>query len=164
MANKLIAKLDVDMDEELDFVLLAITCPLKDYRLCHFINKGTNLNLIRGKEGKYDHDGRLKNKTEDELEYHIIFDTKKKMANYFTTFHYFSNDFDTAYYLLNNRSIENGVLIPEHPNFDFFMLIKNYSDKDDVQHIIKAISSLPDVILVKEISPKILKSKENLIF
>jgi hypothetical protein len=29
----------MDMDEELDFTLLAITCSLKDYRLCHFINK-----------------------------------------------------------------------------------------------------------------------------
>ncbi|WP_257094655.1 IPExxxVDY family protein [Sphingobacterium sp. E70] len=80
MVNKLVARLDMDMDEELDFTLLAITCPLKDYRLCHFINKMTNLDFSRGKESKYDHDGRPKNKSEEELEYHIIFDVKKKSA------------------------------------------------------------------------------------
>jgi len=164
VVNKLVARLDMDMDEELDFILLAITCPLKDYRLCHFINKETTLNFSRGKESKYDHDGRPKNKSEEELEYHIIFDAKKKISYHFTAFHYLSPDSDTEYFLINNKSIEGTFLIPENPNFDFFIIIKNYICEEDVEHIIKRISKLPEVVIAKEISPKILKSKENLIF
>jgi len=164
VVNKLVARLDMDMDEELDFTLLAITCPLKDYRLCHFINKVTNLDFSRGKESKYDHDGRPKNKSEEELEYHIIFDAKKKISYHFTAFHYLSPDSDTEYFLINNKSIEGTFLIPENPHFDFFVIIKNYICEDDVEYIIKRISKLPEVVIAKEISPKILKSKENLIF
>lgn len=164
MVNKLVARLDMNMDEELDFTLLAITCPLKDYRLCHFINKETNLDFSRGKESKYDLHGRPKNKAEEEIEYHIVFDAKKKTSYHFTAFHYISHDSETEYFLINNKSIEGTFLIPENPHFDFFIMIKNYICEEDVARIIKIISKLPEVVIAKEISPKILKSKENLIF
>jgi hypothetical protein len=162
--NKTILKWDLEFDAELDFVLIAISSPLKDYRLCHFINKLTLLNFVRGKEDKFDHNQKLKQKTSEELEYHIVFDNAKKSKQHFTTFWYINTKFQTEYYLINNKSIEGNLLIPEHPNFDYFIIIKNYIDDDDLDRIVKNINKIPEVVFVKEISPKILKSKENLIF
>lgn len=164
MNNKTILKWDLGFDAELDFVLIAISSPLKDYRLCHFINKLTLLNFVRGKEDKFDHNQKLKQKTAEELEYHIVFDNHKKSKQHFTTFWYINTKFQTEYYLINNKSIEGNLLIPENPNFDYFIIIKNYIDDDDLDRIVKNINKIPEVVFVKEISPKILKSKENLIF
>lgn len=86
MNNKTILKWDLEFDAELDFVLIAISCPLKDYRLCHFINKVTLLDFVRGKEDKFDHNQKLKQKSAEELEYHIIVDHHKKSIQHFTTF------------------------------------------------------------------------------
>lgn len=164
MNNKTILKWDLEFDAELDFVLIAISCPLKDYRLCHFINKVTQLDFVRGKENKFDHNQKVKQKSAEELEYHIIIDHPKKSIQHFTTFWYINTKFQTEYYLINNKSIEGTLLIPEHANFDYFILIKNFIDEDDLDRIIKNINKIPEVVFVKEISPKILKSKENLIF
>lgn len=164
MNNKTILKWDLEFDAELEFILIAISSPLKDYRLCHFINKATSLNFIRGKESKYDHNGDLKQKPSEEIEYHIIFDPAKKIKNHFTTFWYINEQFETEYYFINNKSIEGGLLVPEHANFDYFIIIKNYINDEDREWIIKSINKLPEVVFIKEISPKILKSKENLIF
>jgi hypothetical protein len=122
------------------------------------------LNFVRGKEDKFDHNQKLKQKSAEELEYHIVFDNHKKSKQHFTTFWYINTKFQTEYYLINNKSIEGNLLIPEHSNFDYFIIIKNYIDEDDLARIVKNINKIPEVVFVKEISPKILKSKENLIF
>jgi hypothetical protein len=44
------------------------------------------------------------------------------------------------------------------------MLIKHYIDEEDLEMLIERIRSIPEVMLIKEIDPTALKSKENLIF
>jgi hypothetical protein len=43
-------------------------------------------------------------------------------------------------------------------------LVKHYIDDEDLDALLENIKSIPEVLLVKEIDPTILKSKENLIF
>jgi len=47
-------------------------------------------------------------------------------------YRYCCENFDFEYYIINNKSQENGVLIPEVANFDYFMIIKHYIDRDDL--------------------------------
>jgi len=162
--NKVTFKLDIDLSSELDFNLIGISSSLRDYRLCHFINKHTGLQFIYGKESPIDHNGHLKNKTAEELDYHIIFDTKKENINHFQMYRYCCDRFDYEYYIINNKSQENGVLIPEAGNFDYFMIIKHYIDDEDLDSLLSNLKSIDEILLVKEIDPTILKSKENLIF
>jgi len=56
------------------------------------------------------------------------------------------------------------LLIPENANFDYFLIIKHYIDDDDLKRIVDSINKIPEVVFAKEILPKKLKSKENLIF
>lgn len=165
--SKITFKLDTDFDLELDFVLIGIVCSLKDYRLCHFINKYSGLELTHGKESYVDHKGIPKSKTQEEMDYHILSERKRgkdTVKHHFTTYRYCNNTFDYEYYLLSNRSEEGGVLIPEIANFDYFVLIKHFIDATDLAQLIGHIKRIKDVLLVKEIDPIILKSKENLIF
>jgi len=165
--NKITFKIDFDFDLELDFTLIGISTSLRDYRLCHFINKRTGLNLVFGKESPLDHNGNVKNKNQDELDYHILRErgkNKKEATYHYQIYRYCNDIFEYEYYLVNNKSIENAVLIPEASNFDYFLLIKHYIDKEDISLLMEQIKSIPEIILVKEIDPITLKSKENLIF
>jgi hypothetical protein len=47
---------------------------------------------------------------------------------------------------------------------DFFLLIRNYIDDDDLKLIISKLNKVPEVLVAVEVDPKKLKSKENLIF
>ena len=165
--NKITFRLETDIDLELDFVLIGICSSLRDYRLCHFINKHTGLGLIHGKEDHIDHKGARKEKEKEEMDYHIIMEHKRgkpALTHHFSTFRYCNPTFDYEYYLVSNRSEEGKLLIPEAANFDYFVLIKHFIDDTDLTALIDNLRKIPDILLVKEIDPIILKSKENLIF
>ncbi|HMR20333.1 MAG TPA: IPExxxVDY family protein [Sphingobacterium sp.] len=165
--NKITFKIDIDFDLELDFILIGISSSLRDYKLCHFINKATGLNLVFGKEAHIDHNSKPKNKAIEELDYHILHErgkNKKEYKNHYQIYRYCNENFEYEFYLVNNKSLENSVLIPEAANFDYFMLIKHYIDEEDLSMLIERIRAIPEVMLVKEIDPTALKSKENLIF
>ena len=139
--NKVTLKYELD----LDFVLVAITSPLKDYRLCYFINKVTGLQL---------------SKVDD----HEIWMPPPVGKAYFSSYAYFSITSDTEYYLLANRALDGRLLIPEMRQSDYFFLIRNFIDEEDLAILQDQIVSIPEVVVASEISPQKLKSKENLIF
>jgi len=139
--NKITLKYELD----LDFILIAITSPLKDYRLCYFINKMAGLNLSK-------------------IDDHEVWVGASVGRCYFSRYASFSEVSDTEFYLLSNRGSEAGILIPEMRNVDYFMLIRNFIDDEDLAFIQERIASIPDVLVATEISPEKLKSKENLIF
>ncbi|WP_090606505.1 IPExxxVDY family protein [Parapedobacter koreensis] len=139
--NKVTLKYELD----LDFVLIAITSSLKDYRLCYFINKLTGLKL---------------SKVED----HETWMPAPLGTTYFSRYADFPETSDTEYYLLANKGAEGGLLIPEMRHSDYFLLIKNFIDDEDLAAIQDHITAIPEVVVASEISPQKLKSKENLIF
>jgi hypothetical protein len=159
--------LDLDFDIELDFVLIGISSPLRDYRLCHFLYKHAGLAFVRGKEDYIDHKGYAKEKERDEMDYHIVYEKnkqKKLLKHYFTIYRYCDDNFEFEFYIINNRSLEGTFLLPELPNFDYFLIIKHYIDRDDIHTLLEEIKDINEVILAKKLDPASLKSKENLIF
>ncbi|WP_245893835.1 IPExxxVDY family protein [Sphingobacterium gobiense] len=159
--------LDLDFDIELDFVLIGISSPLRDYRLCHFLYKHAGLAFERGKEDYVDHKGYAKEKERDEMDYHIVYEKnkqKKLLKHYFTIYRYCDNNFEFEFYIISNRSLEGTFLLPELPNFDYFLIIKHYIDRDDLRTLLTEIKDINEVILAKKLDPASLKSKENLIF
>ena len=139
-----LSKLTLKYEPDLDFVLIAITAPLKDYRFCYKLNKQLNIQFYRLEELS------LQNYAD---EYQI----------YFTRYHYYLSQSETDFYLLVNKGSE-GFLIPEMNKVDFFILIKNYIDKESLGQFITGIKNIPEVQVAVEVDPKRLKSKENLIF
>lgn len=138
------SKLTLKYEPDLDFVLVAITAPLKDYRFCYKLNKQLNFQFYRLEELS------LQNYSD---EYQI----------YFTRYHYHLSQSETDFYLLVNKGTE-GFLIPEMNKVDFFILIKDYIDNESLEQFITGINKIPEVQVAVEVDPKKLKSKENLIF
>lgn len=137
--NKTYLKLTLD----LDFTLIAITAPLKDYVLCHKINTQLNTHFAK-------------------VDDHEIFFNIDEAPWSFSKYHFFLEQGEVEYYLLSNKS-SDGLLVPEMANVDFFIIIKEFIDKEDLNYFINGLNKLPEIQVAAKINPAKLKSKENLV-
>ncbi|OAQ38511.1 hypothetical protein A5893_13885 [Pedobacter psychrophilus] len=132
-------KLELDFN----FNLLAITSQLRDYRLCFVINKHTETDF---------------RKDED-----LTLAFKNLPVKYFSKYLYCTADFGCEFYLIANKGTE-GYLIPEMKETDYFILIKQYIDEEDLDLFLAQLKLIDEIQAVVDINPAKLKSKENLIF
>ena len=137
--NKKILNTELD----LNFHLVAITTHLKGYKLCFLINRFLNMGFERM-----------------ELDYCIAY--PGAVTKFFSQF-YFKNNSESEFYIFANKGAE-GVLIPELKEIDFIMLLKNYYDTQELATILEALKQIKEIQATMQVSPKKLKSKENLIF
>lgn len=137
--NKTYLKLSLD----LDFVLIAITASLKDYTLCHKINKNLEFDF-------------------EKIEDHEVYYNIDEAPLAFSRYHFFVEEGEIDYYLVNNRNSE-GFLIPEMNKVDFFMIIQQFITKEDLDFTVGRLNKLTDIQVAAQINPLKLKSKENLI-
>ncbi|RKD12511.1 hypothetical protein BCY91_11785 [Pelobium manganitolerans] len=133
--------LEVGLD--FDFKLLAITAQLRDYRLCHIINKYTESDF---------------EKSDD-----LVISFKNTGTKYYSCYTYFPDNVECYFTLLSNRGTD-GLLIPEMKEIDFFIIIKEFIDDEDFDLFFAQLKQIPEIQAVAELNPNKLKSKENLIF
>ena len=138
--NKFTLKYELD----LNFTLIAITCPLKDYRLCFHINRASGLGLVKNED-------------------HEVW-VSKNHSLFFTKYSYISSIEETEFYLLGNKGIDGGILISETKTTDFFLLIRGFIDDEDFLSLMNAIKQIDGVLVATEIDLEKIKSKENLVF
>lgn len=70
---------------------------------------------------------------------------------------------ETDFYFIGNKGTE-GYLVPEMRSADYFIMIKNYIDDDDLDNIISCLNKIPEIVAAVKIDPKKIKSRENLLF
>ena len=138
--NRKFLKFEID----LDFVLIAVTTSLKDYRICYLINKFLNFNFTKVPDLKVD----ISPGSEPVL---------------FSLYHYNWETTETDFYFIANKGSE-GYLIPEIKKADYFFMIKNYIDDNDLDNLISALNKIPEIVAAVKIDPKKIKSRENLLF
>lgn len=136
--NKKFIKKELD----LDFYLLSISTPLKDYQLVYAINKHLQVDF---------------KKIDD-----LIMENNFGSELYFSLYHY-KNLMGKDFYIIGNKC-KDGYLIPEMKETNFFLMLKNFYDKEDISYYTSKLKSLKDVQIIVNIDPYKLKSKENLIF
>lgn len=138
--NKRILKFEID----LDFVLIAVTSPLKDYRLCYYINKQLNFNFTR----------------QDDLELDIHHNSGPAL---FSMYHHYWETTETDFYFIGNKGTD-GLLIPEMREVDYFFMIKNYIDDYELDELVIQLNKITEIVAAVKIDPKKIKSRENLLF
>ena len=138
--NRKNLKFEIDFD----FVLIAVTSSLKDYRICYLINKYLNFNFSR----------------DTDLELDI---SNQGGILHFSLFHYSWESTETDFYFIANKGSE-GYLVPEMREADYFLMIKNYIDDDDLEGILSNLNKIPEIVAAVKIDPKKVKSRENLLF
>jgi len=138
--NRKTLKFEID----LDFVLIAITTSLKDYRICYLINKYLNFNFSKSPD----------------LELDILQGSGPVL---FSLYQYHWEASETDFYFLGNKGSE-GYLIPEMRKADYFLMIRNYIDDDDLDKLVSSLNKIPEIVAAVKIDPKKIKSRENLLF
>lgn len=137
--NKTYLKLSLD----LDFVLIAITASLKDYVLCHHINKNLDFEFYK-------------------IDDHEVFFNTNEAALAFSKYYFFVDEGEVEYYLVSNRNSE-GFLVPEMNKVDYFMIIHQFIGKEDLNLVISKLNKIADIQVAAQIDVQRLKSKENLV-
>ena len=122
---------------------MAVTSQLKDYRLCFNVNKYTESDF---------------RKIED-----LAIDFKGIDTKYFSRYLHALPDNECEFYLIANKGSE-GYLIPEMKEADYFILIKEFIDEEDLNLFLSRLKLIKDIQAAVEINPERLKSKENLLF
>jgi hypothetical protein len=138
--NRKTLKFEID----LDFVLIAITTSLKDYRICCLINKYLNFNFSKSAD----------------LEVDIL---QGSEPVFFSLYQYHWEASETDFYFIANKG-SDGYLIPEMKKADYFFMIKNYIDADDLDKLLSTLNKIPEIVAAVKIDPKKIKSRENLLF
>jgi hypothetical protein len=138
--NRKILKFEID----LDFVLIAVTTSLKDYRICFLINKYLHFNFIKTTDLAVD-----LNPGPEPVYFSMYTDSWEASG---TDFYFIANKGSDAY------------LVPEMNKTDYFLMIKNYIDGNDMERIISGLNKIPEIVAAVKIDPKKIKSRENLLF
>ena len=138
--NRKILKFEID----LDFVLIAVTTPLKDYRICYLINRYLNFNFTKN----------------NDLSVEI---NPNQYPVFFSMYTYSWETSDTDFYFIANKGTD-GYLIPEMRKTDYFLMIKNYIDEDDLDNLVSSLNRIAEIVAAVKIDPKKIKSRENLLF
>lgn len=138
--NRKILKFEID----LDFVLIAVTTSLKDYRICFLINKYLHFNFT---------------KTTD-----LTVDLHQNAGPvYFSMYTDHWEASGTDFYFLANKG-SDGYLVPEMNKTDYFLMVKNYIDDEDLDNLLSGLNKIPEIVAAVKIDPKKVKSRENLLF
>lgn len=133
----------LESELDFDFKLIAITSPMKDYRLCFLINKITEFDFRK----------------DEELE--ISF--KNTPKKFFSRFVYRQHSIECEFILLANKGTD-GLLIPEMKGTDYFIIIKDFIDQEDLDLFLSQLKQLNEIQAVTSLDPQKVKSKDNLIF
>jgi len=83
---------------------------------------------------------------------------------FFSKYSYISSIEETEFYLIGNKGVEGGFLIPEAKATDYFLLIRGFIDEEDFTSLMNALAQIEEVLVAAEIDVERLKSKENLVF
>lgn len=137
--NKTYLKLTLD----LDFVLIAITSSLKDYVLCHHINKNLDFQFYK-------------------IDDHEVFLHTDEPPVNFSKYYYFVEEGEVEHYFVSNRNSE-GFLVPEMNKVDYFIIIQQFIGKEDLSVFVSKLNKIPDIQVAVQVDVLKLKSKENLI-
>ena len=128
-------KINLIDDFGTEFLIIGISCHLKDYRLVYLMNKNLGLDLQK----------------QNDL---IIYQFKGKQQNQFSLYHYSRNPVE--YNLLANRNPQ-GILLQEHKHFDYVLLINGHINSEQKRSLISGLTGISNILAAIEIKNDTIK-------
>lgn len=127
-----------------DFFLIGIASSENDYRLSWSLNTQFGYKF---------------QKIDD-----LFIDLKKNDCKQcYSRYHFFDEDTLLDYFLISNKT-ENGLLIKEYHNLDFFLKIMGEPTVDDLNIMLQNLKTTPNILMAIPIEPSSLKNPENFLF
>lgn len=126
----MVKKLSLDIDYTNEYAFIGISCHLKDYRLCFYLNKELDFKF---------------KKIEDfnQLD-------ESQQTHPYSVYFYNCPDSNTNFCLISNHHAEM-KLIPSLKQFDFFLLFQQNLSKNSKVELIRKIKKVPNMLMAYEI-------------
>ena len=155
------------IEYDYDFVLIGISSHEKDYRICWALNNLLGLSLTKNESLE------IRSKKQDTPSFFSLFsyENSEEFIEYTVISNLSENKlslskehslFDKS--AKGSQSTENGILIAEHKQMNYFFVIRGELENSEVDEIIRKIKEIDIVLTAVNIDVKELKSKKNLIF
>lgn len=132
-------------DLEYDIQVFGLVSHLKDYRIAHFLNKTLEINLARYTE----------------LNKHSEENTKTEEEDKFSKYSFVDTEHETFINLISNKS-QGDLLFKKKKEFDFFLVFSLQYSKKQREIWSEKLKAMPQLIIVKEISPDEINAAELL--
>lgn len=139
-----------------NYTLIGIHCALEDYRLAFLLNYHLKTNFARA---EYDLDFKNKNSNSS---YSIYEYSNKNGSDWFLISNICKTQIESVG--LFNKGEITTFLIPEKKKVDFFIKVEGDITNECVLNSLEKINEIPQIFTSYTINPKILKSKDFLIF
>jgi len=134
----------LDFTPDYDFLLFGLVSDEPDYRLAWLINRTMEWDMKRTENLKIEHPG-------------------ESLTQEFAHYTFVDEKTHITYRLIGNRG-ENGTLLEELKNIDFFLSIHSDDKNMPSAGILSAIKSMPAVRAFIPVDPGGLRSKNKLLF
>ncbi len=134
------------IDFEYDFLLWALVTPLRDYRLCYFLNKLTDLELYRQKDLVVNQ-GKAGGRGEFAL---------YRGVNLLDRFRY--------YLISNKRAPGQHRLLPEIRQADYFVMLQCSAENGWTDRVYSQLRDISHIQTLFKVDVDALAAKQNLIF
>ncbi len=138
--TKKIHKLNIPI--EIDFFIIGIVCNDTDYRLSWQLNSILDIKLTKLQD---------------------ISSKQKQGQALFSHFSYDDDELFLKYDLIKNKNL-SALFAPEQKNFDFFLKISGELTDSEIEIMVAAIRSVPEVSIAKNVSLSEIKSINSFIF
>jgi hypothetical protein len=148
-----VAKFTLDIEEEIEFNLIAIASHTKMYKLCWALNKHFGFELVK----------------------HDDFIIKETFSSFrhFSSYKYYQPNTEIFYQLIENNGqyishkntdlppTEEGAstLIKEYKNFNYFLYIKGIFIESDYELLLKDLRNVPRILTTFEIDLQEIKNR-----
>lgn len=140
------ARFKLHMPIQVDYDLIAIVSPLRNYRLAFFINRRLAMDFVRKSDLSLDL-------------------AKQQVSAYFPKYYFYEPLNKTHYYLLNNLAAASSVrMLPELKQADYLFMLKGNRTGKLKKEIVKQVYQITNVQACFEVKVDQLHSKQNLIF
>ncbi|MCK4677584.1 MAG: IPExxxVDY family protein [Bacteroidales bacterium] len=127
-----------------DYIIIGISCHLRDYRIIYRINQGLNFHFKKLKDLK-------------------IFPDKKENFASFSLYHFYHTDCLINYYFISNHHPE-AKLIAGLKQADYFLFIHGVFPEEEKKQLIKKLSKIKDILAVFDVNPATLKQLDPVLY
>ncbi len=123
-----------------DYIIIGISCHLRDYRIIYRINQGLDFDFKKLKDLMASPD-------------------KKENFVTFSLYHYYYSDRSINYYFISNHHPE-AKLIPGLKQADYFLFIHGVFPEEEKKQLIKKLFNIKDILATFNVNPASLKQFE----
>ena len=138
------AKKTLKADNHYNYRVIGIITSVKDYRVCHYINKELEFKLFANEE--------------------IAIEQKVGEKNFIVKpYVYFPEKSIAKYFFINNKN-ENELLIKKLKEIDFFLFIEGEILRTEWNYVTKSLKNIDIIQHIMEVEIKHFETIEHLIF